>query len=96
MCPSHDSLLFTTQIFTGTDCLMRLAELTWPDHVALRDYRKVTMRHSVEFLNTAISFWLPGHKADKIFEGNKLFVRRASAHTYKLFKMYLASRDTRF
>ena len=33
--PSHDDLLFTTQILTGTDCLMRLAELTWPDKVSL-------------------------------------------------------------
>ena len=32
---SHDDLLFTTQLFTGTDCLMRLAELTWPDTLAL-------------------------------------------------------------
>ena len=60
--PSHDSLLFATQLFTGTDCLMRLAELTWPDNHALRDYRKVSMRHSVEVLADAFSFWLPGHK----------------------------------
>jgi hypothetical protein len=34
--PSHDDLLFATQILTGTDCLMRLAELTWPNKVSLR------------------------------------------------------------
>jgi hypothetical protein len=94
--PSHDSLLFTTQLFTGTDCLMRLAELTWPDAIALRDYRKVSMRHSVEFLDGAISFWLPGHKADKIFEGNRLFVCSSSTETYQLFKSYLTARDTLF
>ena len=33
--PSHDDLLFTTQLFTGTDCLMRLAKITWPDTLAL-------------------------------------------------------------
>jgi hypothetical protein len=36
--PSHDTLLFTMQIFVGTDCLMCLAELVWPDSIALRDY----------------------------------------------------------
>lgn len=94
--PSHDTLLFTTQIFTGTDCLMRLAELTWPDTVALRDYRKVTMRHTVEMLEGVVSFWLPGHKADKIFEGNRLYIRHTSVDTFRLFKSYLSSRDTRF
>lgn len=94
--PTHDGLLFTTQLFTGTDCLMRLGELTWPDSVALRDYRKVTMRHTVQLLPDAISFWLPGHKADTIFEGNRLYIRASSAHTYALFKSYLTSRDHLF
>jgi hypothetical protein len=39
---SHDDLLFIAQICTGTEfCLMRLGELTWPDKLASRDYRKV-------------------------------------------------------
>ena len=41
--PKHDDLLFLTQLFTGTNCLMRLGELTWPDALALQDYRKVSM-----------------------------------------------------
>jgi hypothetical protein len=94
--PDHDHLLFTTQIFTGTDCLMRLAELTWPDSKSLRDYRKVSMRHSVEFLANAISFWLPGHKGDKIFEGNRLYIRNTSKEVHALFKSYIASRDAHF
>ena len=94
--PTHDNLLFLTQLFTGTDCLMRLAELTWPDQVSLRDYRKVTMRPSVERLSDAISFWLPGHKADQFFEGNRLFIRKSSTETYRLFNSYLSSRDKLF
>src|ERR1700692_2063598 len=39
--PSHDDILFVTQILTGTECLMHLGELTWPDRLDLRDYRKV-------------------------------------------------------
>ena len=94
--PSHDDLLFTTQLFTGTNCLMRLAELTWPDTLALRDYRKVSMRPSVEQLPDAFSFWLPGHKADQFFEGNRLYIRKSSTETHQLFGSYLASRDQLF
>jgi hypothetical protein len=94
--PSHDNLLFLTQLFTGVDCLMRLAELTWPDRRDLQDYRKVTMRHSVEHINDATSFWLPGHKSDQFFEGNRLFIRRSSAKTYALFESYVNSRDRLF
>ena len=95
--PSHDDLLFATQILTGTDCLMRLAELTWPDKVSLRDYRKVSMRHSVEFLHGALSFWLPGHKADQFFEGNRMILRQSTApDSYSFFRLYLVSRDARF
>ena len=75
---------------------MRLGELTWPDNISLRDYRKVTMRPSVELLLDAISFWLPGHKADQFFEGNCLVIRKSSANTYALFNSYLSSRDTLF
>jgi hypothetical protein len=94
--PSHDDLLFATQLFTGTDCLMRLAELCWPDKLSLRDYRKVTMRHTVESVPDAIGFWLPGHKADQFFEGSHLFIRRSSLHTHRLFTDYLASHDHLF
>jgi hypothetical protein len=48
--PSYDNLLFVTQLLIGTHCLMRLGELTWPDKIALWDYRKISMRHSVSFL----------------------------------------------
>jgi len=90
--PPHDDLLFTTQILTGTNCLMRLAELTWPDKLSLRDYRKVSMRHSVEFLPEGLSFWLPGHKADKFFKGNRPIVcKGGSPDTYTRLCEYLAS-----
>jgi len=94
--PTHDNLLFLTQLFTGTDCLMRLAELTWPDQVSLRDYHKVTMRPSIEHFSDAISFWLPGHKADQFFEGNCLFIWKSSTETYCLFDSYLSSHDQLF
>jgi hypothetical protein len=94
--PTHDDRLFLAQLFTGTNCLMRLSELTWPDQHALQDYRKVTMRHSVQHLPDALSFWLPGHKSDQFFEGNRLFIRTSSTTTHSLFCSYLTSRDTLF
>jgi hypothetical protein len=95
--PSHDNLLFSTQLCAGTHCLMRLEELTWPDRVSLRDYQKVSMRHSVESFNNVRSFWLPGHKADQFFEGNRLIIRKSSApDTCALFDAYPASQDGRF
>jgi hypothetical protein len=72
--PSHDDKLFLAQLFTGTNCLMRLGELVWPDTHSLQDYCKVSMRYSVQSSHDSISFWLPGHKADQFFEGNRLFI----------------------
>jgi hypothetical protein len=95
--PSHDDILFVTQLLTGTECLMRLGELTWPDKVALRDYRKVSMRHTVSLHTDALSFWLPSHKADQFFEGNRLIVRESAVpNAYSNFKTYLSSRDHLF
>ena len=95
--PTHDDLLFVTQVYVGTNCLMRLTELTWPDKLDLRDYQKVSMRHSVQFLTNALSFWLPGHKADKVFKGNQLIVHQsAMPNACSLFHSYLVSHDARF
>ena len=94
--PTHDDRLFLAQLFTGTDCLMRLSELTWPDQLALQDYCKVMMRHSVQHLPNALSFWLPGHKSDQFFEGNHLFIHTSSTATHSLFSSYLTSHDGLF
>jgi len=94
--PSHDFLLFATQLSTGTECLMHLGKLTWPDSVSLQDYRKVMMRHLVESTPDAILFWLPGHKADRFFKGNRLYVGASSVHTHTLLTRYITSRDRLF
>jgi len=95
--PSHDDILFMTQILTGTECLMRLGELMWPDQLDLRHYRKVSMHHTVSFHTDALSFWLPGHKADQFFEGNRLIVHKSlPSHAYSHFQTYLSSRDFLF
>lgn len=76
---------------------MRLGELVWPDRRELRDYRKVTMRHSVKLFPTGFGFTLPGHKADRFFEGNEVLVNRVAGDDDPdaAFRAYLASRDAR-
>ena len=67
---SHDNLLFYTQLCVGFFTLMQLGELTFPDNVALHGPQKVTKRSSVHPSPGFFQFFLPGHKADRFFEGN--------------------------
>ena len=97
--PSHDDLLFTALILTGFHALMRLGELVFPDKKALRNYRKISLRHSVSVLSRQqYSFFLPSHKGDHFFEGNTILVQRLNTPTdpYQPFLTYLASRDSKF
>jgi hypothetical protein len=77
---------------------MRLGELTWPDDRELRDPWKLTKRNSVLIENTYFQFFLPGHKADKFFEGNIIILQANPfpCNPMSLFKSYLISRDSRF
>jgi hypothetical protein len=70
--PSHDDLLFTSQLLTGFFALMRLGELTVPDDRSILDPRKITSRLSVSVSDSDYRFFLPSHKADKFFEGNTI------------------------
>jgi hypothetical protein len=96
---SHDDLLFVAILFSGFHALMRLGELVWPDNPSLRNYRKISMRTSVSTLpDDAVSFFLPTHKADPLFEGNRIVLRHLEApHSpARAFRAYLASRDNLF
>ena len=94
----HDDLLFFVILLVGFHGLMCLEELVWPDKKALQDYRKVTKWHSVELLPEGFSFFLPGHKADRFFEGNRIIVQRNSSgdDPDAPFRKYLTSRDKLF
>jgi hypothetical protein len=94
----HDDLLFDAQLNTGFTALLRLGELTWPNKIALRDYRKVTLRSSLECCVREYSFWLPTHKADTTFEGNRIVVRRISnaPDPQLIMERYIKSRDMHF
>jgi hypothetical protein len=96
--PSHDDLLFAAVMLTGFHALMRLGELVFPDKKELRNYRKISLRHSVSTLPHQYSFFLPSHKADRFFEGNVIVVQKTNTPTdpYHPFLAYLASRDSNF
>ena len=94
----YDDQLFLTQLLTGFFALFRLGEMTYPDDPKLRDPRKVTKRNSVKICDSSFQFFLPGHKADRFFEGNIIIVRK-NQHTFdphKHFTAYLRHRDERF
>jgi hypothetical protein len=94
--PSHDDLLFLAMIITGFYALLRLAEMVFPDKLQARNYKKVTLRHTVNISSTSYSFLLPGHKADRFFEGNTVIIQKDSLQTdpYNIFNQYLSSRDS--
>ena len=54
------------------------------------------MRHLAQITDDSVSFWLPGHKADQFYEGNRLFVLASSNKPYSLFLSYLHSHDMHF
>jgi hypothetical protein len=94
----HDDLLFHAQLNTGFTGLLRLGELTWPNQIALRDYRKVTLRSSLKLHAREYSFWLPTHKADTTFEGNRIVIRKISnaPDPCPIMEHYIRSRDILF
>jgi hypothetical protein len=96
---AHDDLLFTAILFSGFHALMRLGELVWPDNPSLRNYHKVSLRTSVSFLlDGAISFFLPTHKADPLFKGNRILLPRTNTpdDPTSALRTYLSSRDALF
>lgn len=95
---TYDHCLFVLMLVTGTCGLLRLGELTLPDNPAIRNYRKITRRESLEFLeNTGFSFWLPYHKADRLFEGNRIVILpKWNLHPLRILRQYLSLRDERF
>ncbi|KAJ3847557.1 hypothetical protein EV368DRAFT_27540, partial [Lentinula lateritia] len=94
----YDHCLFTIMLITGMCGLLRLGELTLPDNRALHNFRKVSPRNSLEMVsNTGFSFWLPYHKADHLFEGNRIVILpKWDLHPTHILQQYIRLRDKRF
>jgi hypothetical protein len=92
----HDDLLFKSMLLTGFFALMRLGELTFPNTVSLRNWRKISKRSSVTLSGDQYQFHLPCHKADPFFEGNNIIVKQkqfCNIDPLSIFSQYLSSRD---
>jgi hypothetical protein len=96
--PSHDDLLFVAQLLTGFHALLRLGELVYPDKIEDRNFRKITLRHTVKVEERLFSFFLPSHKGDTTFEGNTIIIEHHDrpSDPYSPFISYLHSRDHLF
>ncbi|THH15573.1 hypothetical protein EUX98_g9443 [Antrodiella citrinella] len=93
---SHDNLLFRSILLSGFFALHRLGELTWPDKVELRSWRKVIKRASVSFYTGAYGYVLPTSKSDATFQSATIIIEEGendSIQPLTTFKEYLRSRD---
>jgi len=95
---THDDLLFCMQLCISFFALMCLGELTWPDDTELQDPRKLTKHSSVMINDNFFQFFLPGHKANRFFEGNIIILHTNpfTCNPMALFMAYLKSCDHRF
>ncbi|KAJ8519646.1 hypothetical protein ONZ45_g3460 [Pleurotus djamor] len=93
----HDDILFFALVLTGFFGLLRLGELTWPEDRELRSWDKVIRRTSVSCNDVSFSFTLPGHKADRFFEGNHIIIgTNSTLNPIPYLAQYLQSRDRLF
>jgi integrase len=97
--PDHDDLLFHAQLVIGFFALLRLGELTYPDNQNLQNPQKISKRTTVQISENSFQFFLPGHKADRFFEGNSIVLLKNNSSripVFQNFDSYLTSRDKLF
>lgn len=93
---NHDNFLLQALLLTGFFALMHLGELTFPNDISLRNWRKVTKHSSVIVSANQYKFHLPSHKADAFFEGNHIIIKSrwyCDINPLTAFTTYLDSRD---
>ncbi|RDB24323.1 hypothetical protein Hypma_008440, partial [Hypsizygus marmoreus] len=96
--PSHDDLLFISMLLSGFYGLHRLGKLLFSDDIELRDDRKTIKAASVVVSQDGYQYFLPGHKADRFFEGNIVIIRKNDHPSNPLphFLNYFSSRNCHF
>ena len=94
----HDDMLFLSMLNTGFTGLLRLGELAVSDNPQLRDFRKVTLRNSLRLLAGNYDFFLPTHKSDTTFEGNRVHIAQIvnAPDPKPIMERYIQSRDMLF
>lgn len=94
---SHNDKLFVAMLLSGFFGLLRLGELSFSDDSSLHNWKKVIRRHTIQISPTQYEFFLPGHKADRFFEGNRIIsAERYQQQPLHHFNRYLMSRDQLF
>ncbi|KAH9970701.1 hypothetical protein BGW80DRAFT_1153896, partial [Lactifluus volemus] len=96
--PTHDDLLFLALTVCGFFGLHRLGELVDGDTPSRRSVRKRILHAPVSLLSDRFSYHLPGHKADRFFEGNLILIvtlPNIPLNPLLVFSRYLDSRDSR-
>ena len=83
----------------GWHCLLCLGELVNHDSTSLCDFCKSINHLSVKFVNLPhphVSFFLPMHKADRLFKGSTVIFKKhsSSLDPVHFFKVYLNSHDS--
>jgi len=94
----HDDMLFLSMLNTGFPGLLRLGEMSVSDNPQLRDFRKVVLRNSLEWVGNDFEFLLPTHKTDTTFEGNRVHIAKISGapNPKPIMENYIRSRDRLF
>jgi hypothetical protein len=98
MLTSFNDSLFLAMLLTGFHGLMHLGELTWPNSKQLQDYQKVIFHNSLCIFPKSYQFILPGHKADRFFQGNLILIQstKQGNDPYAPLITYLTQRDHLF
>lgn len=94
--PSYDDKLFLALLHAGFFGVHRLGELVDADSPRDRSARKTIKRASLKVSADAITYTLPGSKADALFEGNIVMFPRAvegPAEPYDIILSYIRERD---
>jgi hypothetical protein len=64
----------------------------------LQDYRKIIMRNTVHYNQGSYHLYLPGHRADRFFEGNDVIIQATGDgdDPFSPFLTYITTRDQVF
>jgi hypothetical protein len=68
------------------------------DNPQLRNFRKVVLRNSLEWIGNDYKFLLPAHKTDTSFEGNRVHITKiiGAPDPCPIMQRYISSRDQLF
>ena len=93
---AYNDKLFLTIVFTAFWALLRLGEMVVPDSIALQSLRKQSLRYLLSITDASFTFFLPTHKADWLYKGNKIMVlaRTHNLNPIPIFSRYITAHNS--